>query len=111
MLNSAPNCCTVTLLVVNAVSLAFQPALVLSLCWVSTDTVCGFGGRVFVVGSEQVVSSTSTNSRGSRGRRMDGSMLRMNGSIVWPDRDRPASGGGPTWCFCFASPNSLGRGT
>src|SRR5205814_10552490 len=47
--NTLPNCCTLTLLVVNAVSVSFQPALVLSLCCVKTDTarrfvVLGFVG-------------------------------------------------------------------
>src|SRR5437667_3868155 len=40
--NTLPNCWTLTLLVVNAVSLSFQPDLVLSLCCVSTDTDWGF---------------------------------------------------------------------
>src|SRR4029077_3164411 len=63
--NTAPNCRTLTLLVVNAVSLAFQPDRVLSLCCVSTATDWGFGGPVFVRVSLQVTSSRRRSGRGS----------------------------------------------
>src|SRR6267143_992527 len=63
--NTAPNCCTLTLPVVNAVSLSFQPDRVLSLCCVSTATDWGFGGLVFVSDSLQVESNRRTSGRGS----------------------------------------------
>src|SRR5258707_3327883 len=63
--NTAPNCCTLTLLVVNAVSLSFQPDRVLSLCCVNTATDWGFGALLCVRLSLQVASNTSTSGRGS----------------------------------------------
>src|SRR5437879_3319882 len=63
--NTAPNCCTLTLPVVNAVSLSFQPDRVLSLCCVSTATDCGFVGLLFVGVSVQVASSSRRSGRGS----------------------------------------------
>src|SRR5467141_4051541 len=67
--NTAPNCCRLTLVVVNAVSLSFQPDRLLSLCCVSTDADCGFGtGFVPLAGAElslQVVSNRKKNDRGS----------------------------------------------
>src|SRR5258708_2244020 len=63
--NSLPNCCTLTLLVVNAASLSFQPARVLSLWCVSTDTDWGFGGPTSVGLSLQVASNTRTSGRAS----------------------------------------------
>src|SRR6266513_2684615 len=63
--NTAPNRCTVTLLVVNAVSLAFQPDRVLSLCCVSTLTDWGCGAIVSVGFSLQVASNSSASGRGS----------------------------------------------
>src|SRR5205814_9529827 len=61
--NTAPNCCTLTLLVVNAVSLSFQPDRVLSLCWVSTATDWGFGALLSVRVSLQAASSSRTSGR------------------------------------------------
>src|SRR6267143_679321 len=63
--NTAPNCCTLTLPVVNAVSLSFQPDRVLSLCCVSTATDWGFGALLCVRLSLQVASSRRTSGRGS----------------------------------------------
>src|ERR1700719_677325 len=67
--NTAPNWRTLTLVVVNAVSLAFQPDRLLSLCCVSTDVDCGIGfGFVPLAGAElslQVVSNRKTNDRDS----------------------------------------------
>src|SRR5450756_542590 len=58
-----------TLVVVNAVSLSFQPDRLLSLCCVSTDTDWGFGfGFVPLAGatlSLQVASNRKTSDRGS----------------------------------------------
>src|SRR5258707_4776855 len=65
IVNTLPNCWTLTLLVVNAVSLSFQPARVLSLCCVSTDTDWGFGGPTSVGLSVQVASNTRTSGTGS----------------------------------------------
>src|SRR5713101_5033124 len=63
--NTAPNCCTLTLLVVNAVSFSFQPDRVLSLCCVRTATDWGFGALLCVRSSLQVASNRSTSGRGS----------------------------------------------
>src|SRR5258706_2277667 len=63
--NSLPNCCTLTLLVVNAASFSFQPARVLSLCCVSTDTDWGFGGLGAVELSLHVASTSRASGRGS----------------------------------------------
>src|SRR5260370_33238614 len=62
--NSLPNCCTLTLLVVNAASLSFQPARVLSLWCVSTDTDWGFGGPTSRGLSLPGASNTTTGGRG-----------------------------------------------
>src|SRR5438105_950642 len=62
-MNTAPNCCTLTLLVVNAVSLSFQPDRVLSLCCVSTATDWGFGALLSVRLSLQAASSRRTSGR------------------------------------------------
>src|SRR5712691_3648351 len=59
--NTAPNCCTLTLLVVNAVSLSFQPDRVLSLCCVSTATDWGIGALVSVRPSLQLASDRRTS--------------------------------------------------
>src|SRR3979490_20749 len=64
--NTLPNCCTLTLLVVNAVSLSFQPDLVLSLCCVSTDGEWGFVVFVPAGFSLHVASNSRTSGRGSR---------------------------------------------
>jgi hypothetical protein len=62
------------LLVVNAVSLAFQPSRLLSLCCVRTETDCGFGSGFFAMGgaelSLQVVSKRKANDRSSLRRAM-----------------------------------------
>src|SRR5216683_5089762 len=63
--NTAPNCCTLTLLVVNAVSFSFQPDRVLSLCCVRTATDWRFGALLCVRSSLQVASNRSTSGRGS----------------------------------------------
>src|SRR3989442_6139657 len=63
--NTAQNCCTLTLLVVNAFSLSFEPDRVLWLCCVSTATDWGFVGRLFVRVSVQVASSRRRSGRGS----------------------------------------------
>src|ERR1700719_3520571 len=67
--NTSPNCWTLTLAVVNAVSLSFQPDRLLSLCCVSTDTGCGVGGGfVTPAGAElslHVPSNRNTSDRGS----------------------------------------------
>src|SRR5712671_2549668 len=63
--NTAPNCCTLTLLVVNAVSLSFQPDRVLSLCCVSTATDWGIVARLSVRISLQVASNRRTSGRAS----------------------------------------------
>src|SRR6185312_14704924 len=74
--NTMPNWPGLTLVVVNAVSLLFQPDRLLSLCCVSTDTVCEFGGFRSPGGvlSLQVPSSRKTSDSGSFGlfmRRID----------------------------------------
>src|SRR6267378_8519611 len=63
--NNAPNCRTLTLLVVNAVSLSFQPDRVLSLCCVSTATDWGFVARLDVRLSLQLASNSRTSGRDS----------------------------------------------
>src|SRR5437667_542652 len=63
--NTLPNCWTLTLLVVNAVSLSFQPDLVLSLCCVSTDTDWGFVVLGAVGFSLHVASKRRASGRGS----------------------------------------------
>src|SRR6266571_9226811 len=63
--NTLPNCWTLTLLVVNAVSLSFQPDLVLSLCCVRTDTDWGFVVLGAVGFSLHVASNTRTSGSGS----------------------------------------------
>src|SRR5258705_7638245 len=66
--NTTPNCRLLTLPVVNAVSLLFHPDRLLSLCCVSTDVVCGFGGFVSLGGatlSLHVPSNRRTSNRGS----------------------------------------------
>src|SRR5712692_4949141 len=62
---TAPNCCTLTLLVVNAVSLSFQPDRALSLCCVSTATDWGFVALLSVRFSLQVASKRRTSGRAS----------------------------------------------
>src|SRR6266545_2723943 len=63
--NTLPNCCTLTLLVVNAVSLSFQPDLVLSLCCVSTETDWGLVVLGFVGVSVHVASNRRASGSGS----------------------------------------------
>src|SRR5919109_295396 len=63
--NTAPNCCTLTLPVVNAVSLSFHPERVLSLCCVNTLTDWGFGAIVSVGLSLQVASTRNASGSGS----------------------------------------------
>src|SRR5713101_6570153 len=63
--NTAPNCCTLTLLVVNAISLSFQPDRVLSLCCVSTATDWRMVARLSVRVSLQVASNRRTSGRAS----------------------------------------------
>src|SRR5438876_3440962 len=63
--NTLPNCCTLTLVVVNAVSLSFQPDLVLSLCCVSTDMDWGFVVLGAVGFSLHVASKRRASGRGS----------------------------------------------
>src|SRR6266508_3777648 len=88
--NTLPNCCTLTLLVVNAVSLSFQPDLVLSLCCVSTDTDCGFGGPTSVGFSLHVASNSKTNTRVSLRSTIDGAPEFLTTSAnTPPDRSRP----------------------
>ena len=71
---------------VSAVSLSFQPDRLLSLCCVSTDTDCGFGGGfVPPVGAElslQVPSNRKTSDRGSLRRAMVASGLSWAEFIV-----------------------------
>ena len=64
--NTFPNCCTLTLLVVSAVSWSFQPARVLLLCCVSTDTDWGFVVPGSVTFSVQVVSNRTAEPRPAR---------------------------------------------
>src|SRR6266404_3603101 len=61
-----PNCCTLTLLVVSAVSWSFKPARVLSLWFVSTDTDWGFVVPGSVTFSVQVVTNRTAMPRQAR---------------------------------------------